>query len=117
MPYVTVGKENIGNVDLYYEDRGSGEPIIPIHRYPLNGPREIRFEARQQAVFISSVPPFLLKTRTVRRGWTAVSSKGLRSHCSSSLLFSVRFLLHHLCFLWRTHCFCRVVRVCITAGQ
>src|SRR6202040_799939 len=37
MPYVTVGKENSGNVDLYYEDHGAGKPVILIHGYPLNG--------------------------------------------------------------------------------
>src|SRR5712692_313191 len=37
MPYVTVGKENSGNIDLYYEDHGSGKPVILIHGYPLNG--------------------------------------------------------------------------------
>lgn len=37
MPYVTVGKENSGNIDLYYEDHGSGEPVILIHGYPLSG--------------------------------------------------------------------------------
>src|SRR5689334_19535336 len=35
--YVTVGKENSGNVDLYYEDHGSGKPVVLIHGYPLNG--------------------------------------------------------------------------------
>jgi non-heme chloroperoxidase len=37
MPYVTVAKENSGNIDLYYEDHGSGKPIILIHGYPLSG--------------------------------------------------------------------------------
>src|SRR5260221_1040295 len=37
MPYVTVGKENSGNIDLYYEDHGSGQPVVLIHGYPLNG--------------------------------------------------------------------------------
>jgi non-heme chloroperoxidase len=37
MPYVTVGKENSGSVELYYEDHGSGKPIILIHGYPLSG--------------------------------------------------------------------------------
>lgn len=36
MPYVTVGKENSGNVELYYEDHGSGKPVVLIHGYPLN---------------------------------------------------------------------------------
>jgi len=37
MPYVTVGRENSGNIDLYYEDHGSGNPVVLIHGYPLSG--------------------------------------------------------------------------------
>src|SRR3970282_1155301 len=37
MPYVTVGKENSGNIDLSYEDHGSGKPVVLIHGYPLSG--------------------------------------------------------------------------------
>jgi pimeloyl-ACP methyl ester carboxylesterase len=37
MPYITVGKENSGNIDLYYEDHGSGMPVVLIHGYPLSG--------------------------------------------------------------------------------
>jgi non-heme chloroperoxidase len=37
MPYITVGKENSAGIDLYYEDHGSGKPIILIHGYPLCG--------------------------------------------------------------------------------
>ncbi len=37
MPFVVVGKENSGNIELYYEDYGSGKPIVLIHGYPLNG--------------------------------------------------------------------------------
>src|SRR5580704_6454991 len=37
MPYVTVGKENSANIDLYYEDYGAGKPVVLIHGYPLNG--------------------------------------------------------------------------------
>jgi non-heme chloroperoxidase len=37
MPYVKVGKENSGNIELYYEDHGSGQPVVLIHGYPLNG--------------------------------------------------------------------------------
>jgi non-heme chloroperoxidase len=37
MPYLTVGKENSGDIELYYEDRGSGQPIVLIHGYPLSG--------------------------------------------------------------------------------
>jgi non-heme chloroperoxidase len=37
MPYVNVGKENSSNIDLYYEDHGSGQPVVLIHGYPLSG--------------------------------------------------------------------------------
>ena len=37
MPYVTVGKENSGDISLYYEDHGSGTPVVLIHGYPLSG--------------------------------------------------------------------------------
>src|ERR1700680_2480598 len=37
MPYITVGKENSGNIDIYHEDHGSGDPVVLIHGYPLSG--------------------------------------------------------------------------------
>ena len=37
MPYISVGKENSGSIDLYYEDHGSGDPVVLIHGYPLSG--------------------------------------------------------------------------------
>jgi len=36
MPYVDVGKENSGAISLYYEDHGSGQPVVLIHGYPLS---------------------------------------------------------------------------------
>jgi pimeloyl-ACP methyl ester carboxylesterase len=37
MPYLPVGEENSGSIDLYYEDHGSGPPVVLIHGYPLSG--------------------------------------------------------------------------------
>ncbi|MFG2358825.1 alpha/beta fold hydrolase [Streptomyces sp. NPDC048521] len=37
MPFVTVGQENSGAIELYYEDHGNGRPVVLIHGYPLNG--------------------------------------------------------------------------------
>ncbi len=37
MSFVTVGKENTTSIDLYYEDHGTGKPVILIHGYPLSG--------------------------------------------------------------------------------
>ena len=34
MPYVDVGTENSGAIELYYEDHGSGPPVVLIHGYP-----------------------------------------------------------------------------------
>jgi non-heme chloroperoxidase len=36
MPYATVGKENDNDIKIYYEDHGSGTPVVLIHGYPLN---------------------------------------------------------------------------------
>jgi non-heme chloroperoxidase len=37
MPSMTVGTENSGAINLYYEDYGSGAPVVLIHGYPLSG--------------------------------------------------------------------------------
>jgi len=37
MPSITVGKENSGNIEIYYEDYGQGRPVVLIHGYPLSG--------------------------------------------------------------------------------
>jgi non-heme chloroperoxidase len=36
MNYITVGKENSCNIDLYYEDLGEGQPVVLIHGWPLS---------------------------------------------------------------------------------
>ena len=35
MARVTVGHENSAPVELFYEDRGTGAPIVFVHGYPL----------------------------------------------------------------------------------
>jgi non-heme chloroperoxidase len=37
MPYIRVGQENTGSIELHYEDYGSGTPVVLIHGYPLSG--------------------------------------------------------------------------------
>jgi len=37
MAHVTVGEDNGTPVELYYEDRGSGQPVIFVHGWPLSG--------------------------------------------------------------------------------
>jgi non-heme chloroperoxidase len=36
VPYVTVGTENSAPIQIYYEDHGSGQPVVLIHGYPLD---------------------------------------------------------------------------------
>jgi pimeloyl-ACP methyl ester carboxylesterase len=37
MPFITVGQENSTDINLYYEDHGSGQPVVLIHGFPLDG--------------------------------------------------------------------------------
>jgi pimeloyl-ACP methyl ester carboxylesterase len=37
MAYVRVGEENGNPIELYYEDHGSGDPVVLIHGWPLSG--------------------------------------------------------------------------------
>jgi len=37
MSKIAVGNENSTSIDLYYEDHGSGSPVVLIHGWPLSG--------------------------------------------------------------------------------
>jgi non-heme chloroperoxidase len=37
MPSLIVGSENDVAIEIHYEDHGSGDPVVLIHGYPLNG--------------------------------------------------------------------------------
>jgi non-heme chloroperoxidase len=37
MPFITVGQENSGAIQIYYEDHGSGDPVVLVHGYLLDG--------------------------------------------------------------------------------
>lgn len=37
MPRISVGTENEAPVEIHYEDHGSGQPVVLIHGYPLDG--------------------------------------------------------------------------------
>jgi pimeloyl-ACP methyl ester carboxylesterase len=37
MSTITVGQENSAPIDIYYEDHGSGKPVVLVHGWPLSG--------------------------------------------------------------------------------
>jgi non-heme chloroperoxidase len=37
MPQLTVGIENVAPIDIDYEDHGTGQPVVLVHGYPLDG--------------------------------------------------------------------------------
>ena len=37
MTFISVGQENATDIHLYYEDHGTGQPVVLIHGYPLDG--------------------------------------------------------------------------------
>ena len=37
MPFVKAGTENSAGIEIYYEDHGTGQPVVLIHGYPLSG--------------------------------------------------------------------------------
>ena len=46
MPYCNVGTENGSPIEIYFEDHGSGQPVVLIHGYPLNADSWERQEAQ-----------------------------------------------------------------------
>ena len=45
MAYLTVGTENSADIDLYYTDQGSGQAVVLIHGFPLDGQSWTKQEA------------------------------------------------------------------------
>jgi non-heme chloroperoxidase len=37
MPHVTVGRENTGDIGIYYDDHGAGPPVVLVHGYLADG--------------------------------------------------------------------------------
>jgi non-heme chloroperoxidase len=72
MPYLTVGKENGTNIEIYYKDWGSGQPIVFSHGWPLSA---VDWDA-QMLFFLNK--GFRVKTRT---GDNHENSSGRHCNC------------------------------------
>ncbi len=88
MAFVTVGSENDQEIDLYFEDHGSGQPVILIHGYPLNG----RSWERQMPALIDAGYRVIAYDR---RGW-GLSSKPLGGHDYDTFAADLNALIEHL---------------------
>ena len=63
MPYITVGRENSAAIRIYYEDHGSGPPVVLVHGYALNG----HSWEKQEAALLATGPGGPADQRTRRR--------------------------------------------------
>jgi pimeloyl-ACP methyl ester carboxylesterase len=50
MPFVTTGRENSAEIRIYYEDHGTGSPVVLVHGYALNG----RSWEKQEAILLAA---------------------------------------------------------------
>jgi non-heme chloroperoxidase len=88
MPYANVGKENSTDIELYYEDHGSGDAVVLIHGYPLSG-----------ASWEKQIPVLLAEGHRVitydRRGF-GKSSQPTTGYCYDTFAEDLQKLVTHL---------------------
>lgn len=88
MPYVTVGRENSGAIQLYYEDHGQGAPVVLVHGYLLDG----HSWEKQEAALLAAGHRVVTYDR---RGFGA-SSRPSVGYDYDTLAADLRALLEHL---------------------
>jgi len=88
MPKITVGQENSHDVEIYYEDHGTGQPVVLIHGYPLNG----HSWEKQEHVLLDAGYRVITYDR---RGFGA-SSKPVTGYDYDTFAADLKTLLDHL---------------------
>lgn len=88
MAFVTVGRENSADIDLHYTDQGSGEPVVLIHGFPLDG----ESWGKQQSVLLAAGYRVIAYDR---RGFGS-SSKVAAGHDFDTYAADLRALLTHV---------------------
>lgn len=74
MATIRVGLENTVAISIHYEDHGSGEPVVLIHGYPLNGHRGRSAAWRPQPRRL--LPPLLIHADPRDRLLVGLESEG-----------------------------------------
>jgi non-heme chloroperoxidase len=88
MSRITVGAENSNPIEIYYEDHGTGEPVVLIHGYPLNGDSW----ERQERVLLAAGYRVI---RYDRRGFGR-SSRPTTGYDYDTFAVDLNLLLEHL---------------------
>ena len=88
MPFVKVGTENTADIEIHYNDHGSGKPIVLIHGYPLDG----NSWERQERVLLASGYRCISYDR---RGF-GQSSQPTRGYDYDTFAGDLKALLDHL---------------------
>lgn len=86
--YVTVGQQNGTDINIYYEDHGSGAPVVLIHGYPLDG----RSWEKQEHVLLDAGYRVI---NYDRRGF-GMSSRPTVSYDYDTFAADLKALLDHL---------------------
>jgi|GEM_PF-5711255 len=68
MAVLKVGKENNADIELYYEDRGTGKPVVLVHGWPLSG---ASWERQSAALLAARLPRDHLRSPGVWQVLTA----------------------------------------------
>ena len=88
MSMVRVGSQNGSGIDLYFEDHGSGQPVVLIHGYPLN----VRSWERQERALLEAGYRVISYDR---RGF-GQSSKPTTGYDYDTLAADLSVLIDHL---------------------
>ncbi len=84
MAYIKVGTENSTDVELYYEDHGSGQAVVLIHGYPLDGqswektPSSSSPERKSSWVSVRPLSAVAVKSGSASPGWGPWAAKSAR---------------------------------------